>query len=181
MKRCEGANDKMKYVTLLCGDADDKEIVKAAAGAVAMLTSGSSICCKKIFDSRQWTECLLNLLASTDVEVCLRGVVTVDNMVAAGKETADPVMDTQIMDVLQALIIKAKMDEGSAEPNPVLVKIRGIAEATLARAHEMKVIKTYDEGVKEYEDDDNLESWKPAPKPGGGVKNENNDGASGSK
>ena len=50
VKRCEGKNDKVKYVVLLCGDDDDPEIVKAAAGSLAMLTSQSSICCKKVFE-----------------------------------------------------------------------------------------------------------------------------------
>ena len=66
VKRCEGKNDKVKYVVLLCGDDDDPEIVKAAAGSLAMLTSQSSICCKKVFevsvvkfqDLRNSTECI---------------------------------------------------------------------------------------------------------------------------
>jgi len=39
--RCEGKNDKVKYLVLLCGDDEDVEVVKAAAGALAMLTSAS--------------------------------------------------------------------------------------------------------------------------------------------
>lgn len=50
MKRCEGKNDKVKYAVLLCGDDDDAEICKAAAGGLAMLTSQSSKLCKKIFE-----------------------------------------------------------------------------------------------------------------------------------
>ena len=38
MRRCEGLNDKVKYCVLLCGDDDDPEVVKAASGALAMLT-----------------------------------------------------------------------------------------------------------------------------------------------
>ena len=38
MKRCEGNNDKVKYCVLMCGDDNDGEIIKAAAGALAMLT-----------------------------------------------------------------------------------------------------------------------------------------------
>ena len=37
-KRCEGNNDKVKYCVLMCGDDNDVEIIKAAAGALAMLT-----------------------------------------------------------------------------------------------------------------------------------------------
>ena len=35
---------------LLCGDDEDKEVVKAASGALAMLTSQSEKICKKVFD-----------------------------------------------------------------------------------------------------------------------------------
>lgn len=52
IKRCEGKNDKVKYSVLLCGDDDDPEIVKAASGALAMLTSQSTKCCKKVFEVR---------------------------------------------------------------------------------------------------------------------------------
>ena len=38
MKRCEGTNDKVKYCVLMCGDDSDPHVVKAAAGALAMLT-----------------------------------------------------------------------------------------------------------------------------------------------
>ena len=50
VKRVEGKNDKVKYIVLLCSDDDDMEIVKAASGALAMLTSQSSKCCSKIFE-----------------------------------------------------------------------------------------------------------------------------------
>lgn len=52
VKRCEGKNDKVKYTVLLCGDDEDPEIVKAAAGALAMLTSQSVKICKKVFEVR---------------------------------------------------------------------------------------------------------------------------------
>ena len=41
---------QVKYCVLLCGDDDDPEIVKAASGALAMLTSQSAKICKKVFD-----------------------------------------------------------------------------------------------------------------------------------
>ena len=48
MKRCEGKNDKVKYAVLLCGDDEDLEVVRAAAGALAMLTSQSDKICRKV-------------------------------------------------------------------------------------------------------------------------------------
>ena len=41
---------QVKYLVLLCGDDEDSEIVKAASGALAMLTSQSTKICKKVFD-----------------------------------------------------------------------------------------------------------------------------------
>ena len=38
VKRSEGENDKVKYCVLLCGD----NVVNAASGALAMLTSASN-------------------------------------------------------------------------------------------------------------------------------------------
>ena len=64
MKRFEGNNDTMKYMVLLMGDADDTEVVKAAAGAVATLTSYSNKLCKKVYDTSQWEACFLNVLCS---------------------------------------------------------------------------------------------------------------------
>merc|ERR1719167_1724369 len=66
VKRCEGNNDKVKYLVLCMGDADDEEVVKAAAGAIAILTSASSKICKKVFESSQWEACMLNVLANKD-------------------------------------------------------------------------------------------------------------------
>ena len=61
-----------------------------------------------IFQSTQWNECLLNLLANKDFEVILRGAVIVDNMCSTDKETAERVLETEIMEVLQAHIFRAK-------------------------------------------------------------------------
>ena len=63
-KRFEEKNDKMKYMVLLMGDAVDQEIVKAAAGAVATLTTYSSKLCQKVYESSQWEACFLNVLCS---------------------------------------------------------------------------------------------------------------------
>jgi len=163
VERFENPNDKMKYMVLLMAD-EDEEIVKAAGGAVAMLTSASSKLCQKVFESTQWESCMLNMLANKDFEVTYRGVIIVDNMIQAGKEVAEPLMDTQIMDVLQALIMKAKLDEGNATVNETLQKIKRICEHALNLAHSMGVIKTYSQAVQEDEDDEKIEAWKPHPK-----------------
>jgi len=145
VKRCEGKNDKVKYTVLLCGDDDDPAIVAAAAGALAMLTSQSTKICKKIFESIQWSECLLNALANQDLNIVLRGVFILKNMMSSGKDVAEKIIETQLMECLQAHIFKAKLDEGSYEPDQNLIKIREVAEDTLKIAHQMKVIRTQEE------------------------------------
>merc|ERR1719295_1465452 len=166
--RCEGDNDKVKYCVLLCGDDLDQNVVKAASGALAMLTSASNKICKKVFDSKQWNDCLLNLLASTDVEICLRGCVIVQNMVSSSKDTAEKVLETQIMEVLQALVVKANLDAGNAQPNPTLVKVKDICEKTLEEGHKMNIVRTQQEAVvAEEEEEDDIEPWMRAPAAGG--------------
>merc|ERR1712227_371339 len=164
VKRFEDKNDKMKYMVLLMGDADDQEVVKAAAGAVATLTSYSSILCNKVYESTQWESCFLNVLCSQDYDIVYRGVVAIANMIEAGKDVADKMMDTKVLDVCQALIIKANMDSSNFEPIPVLAKIKSVAEVALNKAHAMGVIKTYEQAVKEDEDDEELEEWRHHPK-----------------
>lgn len=61
-----------------------------------------------VFQSAQWSDCLLNVLANPDLNIVLRGVVIVKNMINAGKEVAEKVIETQAMDCLQAHIFKAK-------------------------------------------------------------------------
>jgi len=168
VKRCEGTNDLVKYCVLLCGDDEDPEICKAAAASLAMLTSQSNKLCMRIFDSIQWTECLLNVVANENYEIVLRGVVVLKNMVSADKEIGEKVIESQLMDCLQAHIFKAKLDEGSAQPNAILNQIRNIAEETLKIAHEMKIVKTQDEADQEEanSDDEKLDDWAHHPKPG---------------
>ena len=63
---------------------------------------------KIIFQSIQWTECLLNVVANENYEIVLRGVVVLKNMVSADKEIGEKVIESQLMDCLQAHIFKAK-------------------------------------------------------------------------
>ena len=60
------------------------------------------------FQSIQWLECLLNLLANQDYEIVLRGITVAKNLVTVGGEAiAEKVLATEVMEVLQALIMKA--------------------------------------------------------------------------
>ena len=103
-------------------------------------------------------------MANEDYEIALRGAVIVKNMVTiGGAETAEKILATEIMEVIQALICKAQLDEGSYEPNPTLQKIKAISNDALNVAHKMKLIKTKEEAAQEPETDIKLDEWKKAP------------------
>ena len=50
----------------------------------------------QVFESKQWNDCLLNLLANTDDEIVLRGAVIVQHMVSVNKEVAEKILETQV-------------------------------------------------------------------------------------
>merc|ERR1712209_335521 len=169
VKRCEGDNDKVKYCVLLCGDDIDPHVVKAASGALAMLTWASNKICNKVFESKQWNDCLLNLLANTDDEIVLRGAVIVQHMVAVSKDVAEKILETQVMEVLQALVLKANLDSGNAEPSPVLAKVKDVCSATLEEGHKHGIVRTpQEEGEALGREEVELEPWRRAPVAGGG-------------
>lgn len=168
--RCEWANDKVKYCVLMCGDDSDVEIVKAAAGALAMLTEESKKVCEKVFESTQWEECILSTLASTDFSIVMRGAVIVYNMSQAGETVAKKIFETQIMEVLQAHVLQANLDLGNNQPDPILQKVKTICQKSLDEGHKLGFIRTQAEALKEVEqnpEEDKLEPWLAAPKPGG--------------
>jgi hypothetical protein len=90
---------------------------------------------------------LLNTLANPDYNIVLRGAVTLKNMINSHKEVAEKVLETQLMECLQAHIFRAKLDEGSYEPDQNLIKVKAIAEETLKAAHDMNVVRTQEESA----------------------------------
>ena len=132
-----------------------------------MLTSNSEKICSKVFDSKQWEECMLNLLASQDDEICLRGCVIVYNMVSVSKEVAEKVFATQIFEVFQALVMKANLDAGNAAPSPTLVKIKEICDRGLEVAHKHNIVRTQQEAaVADEEEEVRIDPWQRAPAAG---------------
>merc|ERR1712002_574160 len=95
---------------------------------------------------------------------------------------ATTLFETQIMDVLQALILKANLDLGNAEPNPVMQRIKGLCQQCLDEAHKLGVIKTAAEPDKDAENnEERIEPWLRAPRAGtaGGGGNEIGDAETG--
>ncbi|XP_075227604.1 unc-45 myosin chaperone [Lycorma delicatula] len=130
IKMYEGKNDKCKFLFLLCLE-EDEETAKAAAGALAMLTSASKKCCKKILEISSWLENFQELLANPNVDMQLRGVVIVLNVIHSGKEEAEKIIATNIFDLLMALSV---IDEEGKE------RVKELASEALKAAEKWKVI-----------------------------------------
>lgn len=124
----EGENDKTKYLFLLCFE-EDLETVEAASGALAMLTSVSKICCKKLFNVTNWLEIFQYLLSNQNSAVQHRGLAIVMNIFKHDIELAKKLIETNIMDVLMAL---TKLND---------TKIKDLANEALKMAEELKLIK----------------------------------------
>ena len=53
------------------------------------------------------------MLANPDLDIVLRGAVIVKSMMAAGREVAERIIETQIMDCMQAHIFKAQREKAA--------------------------------------------------------------------
>ncbi|KAJ8916639.1 hypothetical protein NQ315_000284 [Exocentrus adspersus] len=102
VKKFEGDNDRVKYAVSLCLD-EDKDTAMAAAGMLAIITSASTKCCEKVFDSKNWLDCLHCLLANPLASMQYRGVCVVYNIISAGKKLSEKLLETDVMEILMAL------------------------------------------------------------------------------
>nr|CAI5817256.1 unnamed protein product [Callosobruchus analis] len=75
-----GENDRVKYAVSLCLD-EDKDTAMASAGLLAILTGSSKKCCEKVFDSKNWLDCMHCLLANPSLDMQYRGVCVVYNII----------------------------------------------------------------------------------------------------
>lgn len=153
VKGHEAKNDRIKFLTLLCQD-EDEETALAAAGALAILSDMSQKCCKKIIEeTSNWVETLTCLLANPNVQIQYRGVYTLLNILNSGKEIAEKIIATNIMEILMAL---TKLEDESRK------KVIEYAEKCLKAAEDMKLIQKPEEAIarlrelqeQEEEDDD---------------------------
>ncbi|XP_048728243.1 protein unc-45 homolog B-like [Ostrea edulis] len=103
VKIYEGETDRLKLMVLYCGE-EDELVVRAAAGAMAMLSNSEKIC-NKILGVGPWQEILLSVVVNENVEIQHRGCYIVRNMLSVNKEMAEKVIEGQMLEVLMALSI----------------------------------------------------------------------------
>lgn len=130
IKLHEKANDRVKHLTLLCME-EDEETAIATSGALAILTSASEICCKKIFEPVSWLDVLHTLIANPSAQVQHRGAVIILNMINSSQETAERLLDTDIMQLLMGL---------TQLPDDTRAKARQVAEECLKVAEKKRLI-----------------------------------------
>lgn len=123
----------------MCLD-EDKDTAMAAAGMLCIITGASNKCCLKMFDSKNWLDCLHSMLLNPDLQMQYRGVCVMHNIVSASKECAEKLIDTDILEIMMAL--------SKLPPYDGREKIVEIAGLTLQEAERWGVIK------KPGEDDD---------------------------
>lgn len=136
IKTYEGNNDKTKFLYLLCQE-EDVDTVKAAAGALCILTSVSKICCRKLLDCQPWLETLKCLLANPDKEIQFRGSYMLYNIVKDDKDIAAKIFETEVMEILMAL---TKLED------PEFNRTKEYAQKCLNAAEEMDVIRKPGDG-----------------------------------
>ncbi|XP_055959152.1 protein unc-45 homolog B isoform X2 [Patella vulgata] len=134
VKLYEKENDKVKLMLLYCGE-EDINLVKAAAGAVAIL-SPSEIVCKKIVEVAPWNEILQTLVANEMAELQHRGCYIVYNMMCANKEIAEKIVESPLFEILMAV---TKIDL------PDRKKAKECCEEALNKAVEYGLVKPREE------------------------------------
>lgn len=138
VKGHEAENDRVKFLCLLCQD-EDEDTALAAAGALAILSDMSKICCKKIIlGTNNWVEAFTCLLANPNVQIQYRGVYMLLNILNSDKEIAEKIIATNIMEILMAL---TKIEDESR------TKIIEYAEKCLKAAEDMKLIQKPEEAI----------------------------------
>ncbi|XP_050302471.1 protein unc-45 homolog B [Anthonomus grandis grandis] len=123
----ESENDRMKFMVSCCLDPD-QDTAMAASGALAILTGSSEICCKKVFDSKNWLEAIQCLLANKSPSMQYRGVCIISNIINVNKELAEKLMESNILEILMALKLLPDEDGSRKKINSVIDEILKVCE-----------------------------------------------------
>ncbi|KAG1681067.1 Protein unc-45 A [Nymphon striatum] len=129
-----GETDRLKFLTLLCGNEDD-DTACAAASCLCILTDYEKEATDKIFTAKEWLNCMKNLLVHGNVEIQYRGAYLINNVMSANQKSAEKLIETDIMEVLMAL---SKLEELN---NNKRKRIQDFAVSSLKSAEEWKLIK----------------------------------------
>lgn len=131
VKLFEGENDRVKLLTLYCGDEEDPKLVIAAAGALAVL-SHSEIICKKVLEVKPHLEILQSMIVNENPEIQHRGCYIMVNLIELGKESAEKLLEGQMLEILMAVSILN---------DPARERAKKLCDQALKKAEEFGIIK----------------------------------------
>ncbi|UYV64416.1 UNC45A [Cordylochernes scorpioides] len=140
VKMFEGENDRVKYLLLLL-EEEDLETVLAAAGALATLTFQNQAICEKLLKVSCWEEEMTKLVANENKELVHRGICILYNLVDCCRETAEPVVATQLLELLMA-ITRPEVDD-------IPANVKELAQKVLDRARKWGIIQHVSEAQQE--------------------------------
>ncbi|PFX12542.1 Protein unc-45-like A [Stylophora pistillata] len=129
----DAPTERVKLLTLLSGE-EDFELARAASGALAVLSSSEKVC-KQILKVASYMDIQKQLLVSEKNELRHRGAHIAANMIAANKDIAAKVIESEILEILMVF---------SKDSNPDMSMVRACAERALMTAVELNLIKEND-------------------------------------
>ncbi|XP_031572877.1 protein unc-45 homolog B-like [Actinia tenebrosa] len=126
----DSPTERVKLMTCYSGE-EDVALKRAASGALAMLTASEKVC-RQVVKVNPWLDIVKELLLSDKTELKFRGVYIVNNMMAANKEIATKLVESEVLEILMVL---------SKETTPEMEQIHKTAENALSKAVEWELIK----------------------------------------
>ncbi|KAH9490560.1 Protein unc-45 B [Bulinus truncatus] len=131
----EGENDRVKMMVLFAGE-ENSSLVKAATGALAILSARPSLC-KKIVQVKAWLEIFQVHAISEVPEIQHRVCHCLLNIMSADKELASLIVQSPMLEILMAV---AKQKDPKAE------KATQAAQEALQKAVKYGLIKENEKG-----------------------------------
>ena len=95
--------ERLKLLVLFCGEIEYPKLMKAATGALAILSANEKIC-EKLTTFKSTVEILKQILVLEDIEVQHRAVFVVANMLESSKEVAELLIAGDVFEILLALM-----------------------------------------------------------------------------
>jgi len=132
-------SDRLKAWLLYCGE-EEPRLVKAATGALCILTGEPDVCKRLITEVTSWSEILKEICVAEDKEIQERALLAVFNMMSSDVNVAARIMQTDLFEILMAI---SKMND------PERTKAQELAGQTLKEAEKWELIKPTDRELYE--------------------------------
>ena len=123
--------ERLKLLLLFCGEVEYPKLVRAATGAMAILSANEKIC-EKLMSFNSTIEILKQILVLEDSEIQHRAVYIVANMLESSKDVAELLITGDVFEILLALMHVEGEDKSA---------IREHAERGLKAAQSWDLIK----------------------------------------